>query len=160
MRRLSDRGLALVRRFEGLECAAYRDVAGVWTVGYGHTGPRAGPGLSVTEAEAEALLRQDAARIERAVSRLVREDTTQSQFDALASLAFNIGEAAFAASSVLARHDEGASPEEVAEAFGWWNKATIGGVKRVVPGLVRRREAEAALYGAEDDAPADAPRTS
>ena len=144
MQRTSDIGIALIKRFEGLRLKAYRDVAGVWTIGYGHTGGQARAGAKVTASEAEALLARDLGRFEEAVRRLVGR-LPQQQFDALVSLSYNIGIGAFARSTALARLKAG-DGRGAAEAIGWWNKATIGGEKRVLPGLVRRRAAEAALF--------------
>ena len=142
---ISDEGLSLIKRFEGLELEAYQDVAGVWTIGYGHTGDDARLGARITEARAEDLLREDVARFERALANALPPDTTQEQFDALVSLAYNIGAAAFLGSTAFRRHLAGDWPG-AAEAMAWWNKATINGRKVPVRGLTRRRAAEAALY--------------
>lgn len=142
----SSDALHLVRRFEGLRLDAYRDVAGVWTIGYGHTGPDVVPGMRITEAKAEALLASDLARFEGGVRALLGRQATARQLGAFVSLAYNIGLAGLASSTALARHDDGAPPGAVAEAITWWDKATVGGALRALPGLRRRREAEAALY--------------
>jgi Phage-related lysozyme (muraminidase) len=141
-RKIGTAGLALVKCFEGRKLRAYRCPAGVWTVGYGSTGPHVKPGMVITEQRAEALLHEDLSRFEAAVDRAA-PGATQNQFDAMVSLAFNIGIDAFNRSTVLRKHKakdfEGASA-----AFAMWNKA--GG--KVVAGLVRRRAAEADLYAA------------
>lgn len=142
---VSETGIELIKHFEGLRLDAYQDVAGIWTIGYGHTGPDVEPGQVITEAEAEALLRQDLDRFERGVSDAVRVDIDQNQFDALVSLAYNIGVSAFRSSTALKRLNRG-DFLGAAEAMTWWNKATINGVRREVLGLVRRRAAEAALF--------------
>lgn len=137
----SQTGINLIKAFEGLRLKAYDDGVGVWTIGYGHTGPDVQPGMVITEEEAEALLRQDLDRFERAVSNALAVETKQAQFDAFVSLAFNIGSYAFQTSTALKRHNAG-DLAGAAEAITWWNKAA----GRVWPGLVRRRAAEAALY--------------
>lgn len=137
----SERGIALIRRFEGLSLRAYRDAAGVWTIGYGHTGPEVKPGLRIGEAEAEALLRADLERFEAAVRRQAGPDTRQSEFDALVAFAFNVGAAALARSTLLRKHRAGDRPGAANE-FLRWTRA--GG--RVLEGLRRRRAAERALY--------------
>ena len=145
MRQVSREGIELIKRFEGLELQSYQDVAGIWTVGYGHTGPEVGPGMVITEAQAEALLIEDLERFERGVSSAVDVNVTQTQFDALVSLAYNIGVGAFSRSTAVKRLNKG-DFEGAAEAITWWNKATINGRKTPVTGLTRRRAAEAALF--------------
>lgn len=139
-RQIGPRGLALIKGFEGLRLAAYLCPAKVWTIGYGSTGSHVKPGMVISEAEADGLLRRDLDRFEQAVDNAA-PGASQAQFDAMVSLAFNIGVGAFLRSSVLRLHKAG-DFRRAAEAFGMWNKA--GG--RVLPGLTRRRAAEAALY--------------
>ncbi|MBB4659793.1 lysozyme [Parvularcula dongshanensis] len=143
--KVSEDGRALIRRFEGLALRAYQDAAGVWTIGYGHTGEAARQGSSLGEADAEALLRSDLARFEEGVAERLLVPVDQNQFDALVSLAFNIGLAAFGRSTALRRLNAG-DVVGAASAMTWWNKATVAGRKRTLPGLVRRRAAEAALF--------------
>ncbi|GAB4533582.1 MAG: hypothetical protein Kow00133_21420 [Amphiplicatus sp.] len=142
---VSPAGLALIKRFEGLRLEAYRDVAGRWTIGYGHTGPDVTEGMRITEAEAEALLREDVARFEEAVRAAVRPALAQHEFDALVSLAFNIGAAAFARSTAVRRLNRG-DRAGAADAMLWWDKARVNGKLRRVEGLARRRAAEKALF--------------
>lgn len=137
---ISERGIALIKRFEGCRLRAYRCPARVWTIGYGHTGRDVTPGLVVTPERAEALLRADLMRFENAVRRHAGA-CTQSQFDALVSFAFNVGVTALARSTLLRRHRAG-DFAGAADQFPRWNRA--GGM--VLPGLVRRRSAECALY--------------
>jgi lysozyme len=137
---ISERGLDLIRRFEGLELTAYRCPAGVWTIGHGHTGPEVREGKSITPAEAEAMLRADLIRLEEGVARSAGP-CTQGQYDALVSFAFNLGLGALRSSTLLKKHKAGEHRLAAAE-FGRWIHA--GG--RRLPGLVRRRAAEADLY--------------
>lgn len=141
-RKIGQRGLALIKSFEGLALKAYKCPAGVWTIGYGSTGPHVVPGKAITEKEAEALLLEDLSRFEAAVDAKCPK-ATQNQFDAMVSLAFNVGSAGFTRSTVARKHNAG-DHAGAARAFGMWNKA--GG--KVLAGLTRRRAAEAALYGA------------
>jgi lysozyme len=139
-RQINAEGLALIKEFEGLELKAYLCPAKVWTIGYGSTGAHVKPGMVITEAEAEQLLRKDLARFERAVARAC-PIATGNQFSAMVSLAFNIGEAAFE-KSTLARLHKAGDYRGAAEQFPRWNKA--GG--KVLAGLSRRRAREQALY--------------
>lgn len=139
-RRIGPAGLALIKSFEGCRLTAYRCPAGVWTIGYGSTGAHVREGMTISPERAEALLRGDLARFEAAVAKAVPA-ATQNQFDAMVSLAFNIGVAAFAKSTV-ARKAKAGDHAGAAAAFSLWNKA--GG--KVLPGLTRRRAAEAELY--------------
>ena len=143
--RVSQNGIDLIKHFEGLSLSSYQDVAGIWTIGYGHTGSEVGPDQEISEEEAEDLLRKDLSRFEQGVTNAVKVDINQNQFDALVSLSFNIGLSAFRSSTTLRRLNAG-DYEGAAEAITWWNKATINGQKQVVNGLVRRRSAEKTLF--------------
>jgi lysozyme len=139
--KIGTKGLALIKRFEGLRLKAYLCPAKVWTIGYGSTGAHVKPGMEITEVQAEKLLLDDLDRFEKAVSDAA-PNATQDQFDAMVSLAFNIGIAGFQKSSVLRLHKAGRQ-SAAADSFALWNK---GGGK-VLAGLVRRRADEAHLYG-------------
>lgn len=138
--RTSQRGLDLIKGYEKLRLTAYKDSAGVWTIGYGHT-RTAAPGMQITEDQADALLREDLRDAEDAVNALVTTRLNQGQFDALVSWTFNLGQGALAQSSMLddvnaARHAY--VPREMTR----WVHA--GG--RPLKGLARRRVDEAKLY--------------
>lgn len=135
----------MIKRFEGLELEAYQDIAGVWTIGYGHTGPDAKPGARWTEAIAEAALTRDLELREDAVIRLVKVPVNQNEFDALVSFVFNVGAAALKSSTALKRLNQG-DRLGAAEALTWWNKAKVDGVLREVRGLTDRRAAERSLF--------------
>ncbi len=143
--KISERGVALLKSFEGLELEAYQDIAGIWTIGYGHTGPDVRQGQRISERDAEALLRRDLRSREDAVSRFVTVPLNQNEFDALVSFVYNVGAEAFRRSTVLRRLNRDARMS-AADALTWWNKATIGGVLREITGLTRRRAAEKALF--------------
>ncbi|HEV2577948.1 MAG TPA: lysozyme [Acidobacteriaceae bacterium] len=140
----SSAGLALTRSFEGLRLTAYQDSAGVWTIGFGHTGSEVRAGQHINEAEAEALLRADLDASVKCVRQAVKVPLTQHQFDALADFCFNAGRGSFLGSTLL--HDVNrCNFASAAAQFGLWVHA--GG--RVIPGLVRRRAAEAALFSGQ-----------
>lgn len=132
--------VSLIKEFEGLELEAYLCPAKVWTIGYGHT-KTAKPGMKITPAGAEHLLRLDLEWVESTINKNVKVELTQNQYDALASFIYNIGGGAFKKSTLLRKLNagdfEGASAE-----FPRWNKA--GG--KVLKGLTRRREAERKLF--------------
>jgi lysozyme len=138
--RISNNGIALLKEFEGCKLEAYQDVAGVWTIGYGHT-KGVQPGMKISRQEADDLLAQELDTYECAVERACREIPNQNQFSAMVVLAYNIGTGAFLKSSVLRLHNAGKFAE-AASAFSMWNKA--GG--KIRAGLTRRRASEAALY--------------
>lgn len=144
---ISAAGLDLIKEFEGYHkalpdgrCTAYLCPAGVWTIGWGCT-EGVKPGMIWTRAEAEAALLRELARFERAVVSLVKVPINQHQFDGLVSFAYNCGSGALAKSTILRRLNAG-DVAGAAAAFGMWTKG--GG--RVLPGLVRRRQREAALF--------------
>ena len=139
---ISKAGLDLIKQFEGLYLKAYRCPAGVPTIGYGHTAGVA-MGQTITQQQADDYLRRDVRQFERAVARLVSVPLTQGQFDALVSFAFNLGEGALAQSTLLRLLNAGDYAGAAAQ-FDRWNKAD----GRVLPGLVRRRAAERALFEA------------
>jgi GH24 family phage-related lysozyme (muramidase)/murein DD-endopeptidase MepM/ murein hydrolase activator NlpD len=138
---LSQKGLDLIKEFEGLRLKAYRDPVGVWTIGYGHTGG-VKAGQVITQARAEQLLKGDTGWAQDAVRRSVKVPLSQGQFDALTSFTFNLGAGALASSTLVkklnAKDYAGAQKE-----FGRWVHA--GG--QVLAGLVRRRAAEAKMFG-------------
>lgn len=142
-RSINAAGLALVKQFEGLELTAYRDAAGIWTIGYGHTGG-VYKGDMITDAEADYLLAQDLASAEDWIA--ARTDSpSDNQFSAMVSLAFNIGNGAFLGSSVRRDHNA-ADFMSAARAFLLWDKAHVDGTLVTIQGLFTRRMAEMALY--------------
>lgn len=131
----------LVKSFEGFRANAYRCPAGVATIGFGTT-ENVQMGDTVTEQEAEEMLLNDLTEAARAIDDLVDVQITQRQYDALASLIYNIGREAFRNSTLLRLLNGGRGVHEVGAQFLRWNKA--GG--KVLPGLSRRRAAEAVLF--------------
>ena len=141
----SDAGIALITEFEGLVLTAYPDPGNPetgepWTIGYGHTkGVRRGD--TCTKMLALAWLREDLAESEDAVDRLVKVDLAQHEFDALVSFTFNCGAGALMRSTLLRKLNAGDRAGAAAEFDEW-----VNGASGPLPGLVRRRAAEKALF--------------
>lgn len=140
-RRINAAGLALVKQWEGCELKAYRDIVGVWTIGYGSTGAHVKPGMVITEAQAEKLLKDDLDRFERAVDAYVQVPLNDNQFATLVSFAFNLGQHALKSSTLLKKLNAGNYPAVPSELMKWVH----AGGKRI-QGLVNRRKAEGALW--------------
>ena len=134
--RISNRGLEIIKEFEGFRARAYMCPAGVWTIGYGHT-------RGVKEQQATELLRNDAKEAEEAINGLVKVELSQWQFDALVSLVYNIGSGNFYNSTIRRLLNEGCDDEDrLRHAWCMWKRA--GG--RTLSGLIRRREKEFKLF--------------
>ena len=143
-RSINDAGLAIIKKDEGLQLRAYRDVAGIPTIGYGHTPATMGDTISVQEAN--ALLIGDVTHACQAVDGSTHDvPTTDNQFSAMVSLTFNIGVGAFRSSSLLRLHRASAYAA-AANAFLSWDKTHVNGVLKIEPGLLRRRTEESTLY--------------
>ena len=138
-------GERLIKSFEGCKLAAYPDPAtggDPWTIGYGATGPGIKKGVIWTQAEADARFTQDIAKFAAKVSTLIgATPTTQNQFNAMVSLAYNIGTGNFGNSTLLRLH-KAKDYAGAADQFAKWTRAN----GRVMAGLIRRRAAEAKMY--------------
>ena len=138
-RKIGQAGLALIKQFEGCRLVAYQCSAGVWTIGYGHT---AGvhKGMKITQTQAEAYLLQDVAKFEKYVNNPsyvpFTDKLNQNQFDALVSFAFNLGQ------GNVKKLCTGRTINQIPSAMQQYCKAA----GKTLPGLQRRRKAEAALY--------------
>lgn len=141
----SEKGIALIKQFEGCKLTAYQDSVGVWTIGYGWTQPVEGKpiraGMTIKQETAERLLKTGLVSYESDVSSLVKVGLTQGQFDALVSFTYNLGARSLSTSTLLRKINAG-DYAGAADEFLRWNKA--GG--KVLNGLTRRREAERALF--------------
>ena len=147
--KINETGLALIKSFEGLRLKAYKCPAGVWTVGYGHTGKDVKPGMIITEEQAEELLRQDLERFENGVLDLLTiPELTSNQFSALVSFSFNVGLGNFKNSTLLKMINKGNKDE--LEAIHSQFKRWVWAGSQILPGLQRRREAEFDLYSTPD----------
>ncbi|NJO98632.1 MAG: lysozyme [Pleurocapsa sp. CRU_1_2] len=133
-------GIDLIKRWEGCRIKAYRCPAGIWTIGYGHTGT-AKPGMCISYDKAEELLKQDLQRFEKAVQTLVRVPLNQNQFDALVSFTYNVGAKAFGDSTLLSLLNQ-KKYLACAEQLLRWTKAG----KVTLKGLVDRRTEEKDLF--------------
>jgi lysozyme len=142
-------GIGLIEQSEGLRLNAYQDSVGVWTIGYGETNG-VSPGMSITQAQAIAMLQSRYDIVQNAVLNLVTVPLTQNQLGALVSFTYNVGAGNFGSSTMLRLLNAGQSPQIVAQQFPRWNLA--GG--KVLPGLVTRRAAEATLFLTPDPVPA------
>ena len=142
---VSPSGVDLICNFEGLRLKAYDDGVGVWTIGYGTTkypnGIRVKKGDTCTLDQAKAYMQNDLKAFEQTVNSAVKVPVSQNQFDALVSLAYNIGSTAFKNSTLVKRLNEG-NYKAAANQFDVWVNA---GGKRM-QGLVNRRAAEKALF--------------
>ena len=141
-----ERGLALIKEFEGCKLSAYQCPAGIWTIGIGST--HYGDGTPVTknrtlptEKAAIALLAATIGQYEKAVNAMTVE-STQNEFDALVCLCYNIGAGNFLKSTLVKMLKAGNDKAEIAQQFLRWDKA--GG--QSLAGLTRRRNAEAELF--------------
>ena len=138
-RKIGQAGLNLIKQFEGCRLTAYQCSAGVWTIGYGHT-VGVYKGMKISQAQADAFLKQDIAKFEKYINNPsyvpFTEQLNQNQFDALVSFAFNLGQGNVKKLCV------GRNINQIPSAMQKYCKAA----GRTLPGLQRRRKAEAALY--------------
>lgn len=140
--RTSQKGIDLIKQFEGYVLTAYKCPSGVWTIGYGHT-DGVKRGQKITRKQAETYLKSDLKIYEDAVNKYVTAPLNQNQFDALVSFCYNCGVGAFK-SSTLRKKLNAQNYDGAAQEFARWNKS--GG--KVLSGLTRRRAAEKALFNA------------
>lgn len=146
----SANGIALIKRFEGCKLGAYKCPAGVWTIGYGHTSaagpPTVTPDLTITQQSADEILRRDLEKFEKGVAALLNVSLTSAQNDALVAFAYNVGLFALQNSTLLKRINAKDFDRVPAE-FMKWTKAN----GRELPGLVKRRRAETAMWRSIDE---------
>ena len=136
----SQKGINLIKEFEGYRSKAYKDSAGVWTIGYGHTGDVA-PGDIISAHQGEVLLTKDLEWAEKAITDLVKVPLNQNQFDALVSFVYNVGKGAFRKSTLLKKLNE----KQYILASNEFKRWVYAGGKKL-KGLQRRREAEKKLF--------------
>lgn len=137
----------IIAQFEGLRLNAYKDTAGVWTIGYGttknpDTGDKIKQGDAITKAKALDWLKKDTAAFKAGVQKLVKVPVNDNQLAALTSLAYNIGLTAFSRSTLLRYLNSNVAKEQVAAQFLRWNRS--GG--QIVRGLTIRRKLESDLF--------------
>jgi GH24 family phage-related lysozyme (muramidase) len=147
--KINDSGVEIVKHFEGMRTTAYQDSVGIWTIGYGHTSmagpPSVSPGMTITAAEAESILRQDLGVFEKGVADAASKSTSDDQFSAMVSFSFNVGLGAYRDSTLLKKHNAGDHAGAADEFLRW-----VYAGDQVLPGLQRRRNAERALYLSQD----------
>ena len=137
----SQNGIELIKKFEGCRLETYICPAGVFTIGYGHTGADVKSSMKITQEEAETLLKNDLKAFERGVQRIIKKELTQNQFDALVSFAYNLGLENLKKSTLAKLINQG-KIKEASSQFERWVYAN--GVK--LNGLIRRRKAEKDLF--------------
>lgn len=145
--KLSQKGLELIKQFEGLKLTPYVCAGGINTIGYGNTYYTNGKKVklsdpAITKQEAEELLKHLVVSYEKAVDTFCRDDISQNQFDALVSFAYNVGVGNLQKSTLIKKVNANPKDVTIADEFMKWNKAA----GRVLAGLTRRRQAEANLY--------------
>jgi len=145
--KLSLKGFELIKRFEGLQLKPYKCPAGIPTIGYGNTYYPNGKKVTlqdepITQSIADKLLESLLPPYERAVDSFCRDDINQNQFDALVSLAYNIGVGNLQKSTLIKKVNINPSDPTIQAQFLRWNKAD----QKVLPGLTKRRQAESDLY--------------
>lgn len=140
---ISQKGLDLIKQFEGLRLRAYQDSVGVWTIGWGTTlypdGKKVQPGDKCTQEQAENYLRIDLNRRAAAVGGIM---VNQNQFDAILSFCYNLGLGAWNKSTLRKKIKHNPCDPAIETEFMKWVNA--GG--RRLNGLVKRRQAESDLY--------------
>lgn len=141
---INQEGIDFIKKFEGKRNTSYQDVAGVWTVGYGHTA-HVTPHMVIDDQEAESLLKSDLQGFVKGVNDLLKSPTNQNQFNALVSFAYNLGLGNLKISNLLKFHNQRTYNLASME-FLKWNKAHVNGKLQEVQGLTNRRTAEKALY--------------
>ena len=142
MMKVSEKGLELIRSFEGCRLTAYQCSSGRWTIGYGHTGKDVVAGLQITQARATDLLLLDVNQVLKVLRTEVCVPLRQCQLDALVSLGFNIGTDALRKSTLLRLVNRNPDDLNIQGEFERW--VHVKGV--VSAGLVRRRKAEVEVY--------------
>ena len=141
--KISNQGIDFICRCEELKLEAYKDIKGIWTIGYGHTGHEVKFKMTITKEQAEEYLAKDLAIAEKALTPI--KNLTQYEYDALVSLVFNIGTTKFKNSTIRRLLLQG-NKDLAANQFKVWNKVTIGNDKVVSNGLVNRRAKETKLF--------------
>lgn len=145
--KLSQKGLDLIKQFEGLKLTPYVCSGGINTIGYGNTYYMNGNKVKltdppITKQQAEELLKMSVISYEKAVDSFCRDDISQNQFDALVSFAYNVGVGNLQKSTLIKKVNINPKDATIRNEFMKWNKAA----GRVLAGLTRRRQAEANLY--------------
>lgn len=142
--KVSGDGREFIKDEEGEELDAYEDIAGVWTIGVGHT-RKVAPGDEIDEATSDVFLQEDLVDAEQALANYVHVPLNQNEVNALGSLIFNIGGTQFRNSTLLRKLNAG-DRKGAAEQFLVWNKYRKGEKLEVSKGLSDRRAREKKLF--------------
>lgn len=143
---VSSVGIKLIKHWEKLRLNSYKDDAGIWTIGWGSTG-RGNYPHTITSVQAERFLRDDLTDVQKFLNQILTTSLTQSEFDAVASWAFNVKRTRARASTLLKRINAHAPKTDIASEFLRWNWITLeSGEKVQARGLTNRREMERQLY--------------
>ena len=146
MRTLDLFGYKLIQQFEGLKLKAYQDSVGIWTIGYGNTtyldGTKVKKGDEITREQADLMFKQTANKFALEVAKLIDVCLTQNQFNALVSLAYNIGIGAFKGSTLLKKVNNNPNNPTIKDEFLKWKMAD----GKVIQGLLNRRIKESEVY--------------
>lgn len=149
MRQLNATGLQLIKQSEGLRLTAYKDIRGIWTIGFGHTGPEVVASMTISLEQALELLENDISVAITAILDFVKVPLADNQLAALVDFTFNLGVGALKSSTLLRLLNMsdyiGASKQ-----FIRWDKAEINGQLLEVEGLKNRREREVVLWNTPD----------
>ena len=144
----STRMVDIIKTYEGFSPRAIKLACeDEYTIGYGHYGSDVHAGDTITEAEATALMKKDLKVFENAVRSAVKVEITQSQFDALVSLSYNIGTGAFADSDTVKALNEGKVGHAAVDIPSW--RRGMG--YQILPGLEKRRQTELEFFAAGED---------
>src|SRR5207302_9894190 len=135
---INSAGLALLKKWEGCKLAAYQDLGGVWTIGYGHTGPEVVQGMVFTPEQAIMQLQKDLEKF-YSIDNFISEQVNENQYSALICLCYNVGLRAVRFSQTLKLINEGLTPDKE-----WLGFCKVNGA--VIQGLLNRRKAEIELY--------------
>ena len=139
---INEDGINLITEFEGCKLTAYKCPAGIWTIGYGHTGPEVTECLQWTQEQADTALVKDLAKFNDGVAKLIRSEVNINQFSALVCLAYNCGLTNLGKSTLLRKVNANPDDTTIKDEFVKWDRAD----GKTLPGLQRRRQAEAGLY--------------
>jgi lysozyme len=148
---ISQKGIDLIKFFEGFRSKSYQDIAGIWTIGYGSTmwtdGSKVKSGQIISEPDAMKLLQWEVKNKTAVINSLTEKiSLTQNQYDALCSFVYNVGVGGFGKSTMLKKMKLNPNDPTIRAEFLKWNKITKNGVKVESEGLTNRRNKEADLY--------------
>jgi len=146
MPEITEAALQFVAREEGLRLKAYQDSVGVWTIGFGHTGPDVTPEKEITLRDAQLLLYSDLRRHQRYLDKMIYVELTPNQYAACLSLMFNVGPSTLSPKTNFMKLLNSDDPTKAANRFLYFNKVRKNGKLVVSKGLTLRRLREKALF--------------